>query len=325
DYALLEGCDLVVEAVFEDRAIKASVTRKAEEVIPPTAVFGSNTSTLPITGLAEASSRPAQFIGLHFFSPVERMPLVEVIRGERTSDEALAKSMDFIRAIHKTPIVVNDSRGFYTSRVFGTYITEGASMLLEGVAPALIENAGKMSGMPMPPLALADAVGLDLMHKVGAQTREDLGDAFVENPSSAVLKLLVVDHGRHGQKNGQGYYDYHEGGSKSLWSGLSEAFPPSTDQPDVEQLKRRYLFTQALETVRCVEEGVITSVADCDLGAILGWGFAPFTGGPLSYIDTYGVQDFIEEADRLAEQFGERFAVPNLLREMAREGRTFHG
>ncbi|MEL6178963.1 MAG: 3-hydroxyacyl-CoA dehydrogenase NAD-binding domain-containing protein, partial [Myxococcota bacterium] len=227
DYALLEGCDLVVEAVFEDRAIKASVTRKAEEVIPPTAVFGSNTSTLPITGLAEASSRPAQFIGLHFFSPVERMPLVEVIRGERTSDEALAKSMDFIRAIHKTPIVVNDSRGFYTSRVFGTYITEGASMLLEGVAPALIENAGKMSGMPMPPLALADAVGLDLMHKVGAQTREDLGDAFVENPSSAVLKLLVVDHGRHGQKNGQGYYDYHEGGSKSLWSGLSEAFPPS--------------------------------------------------------------------------------------------------
>ena len=325
DYALLEGCDLVVEAVFEDRGVKASVTQQAEAVIPAEAVFGSNTSTLPITGLAEASGRPERFIGLHFFSPVERMPLVEVIRGEQTSDAALAKSMDFIRAIGKTPIVVNDSRGFYTSRVFGTYITEGATMLREGILPALIENAGKMSGMPMPPLALADAVGLDLMHKVGEQTRADLGDAFVENPSNAVLELLVVQNGRHGQKNGKGYYDYQEDGSKRLWSGLAEAFPPADEQPGVDVLKRRYLFTQALETARCVEEGVITSAADCDLGAILGWGFAPFTGGPLSYIDTYGVAAFVEEADRLAARWGERFEAPELLRAMARDGRTFHG
>jgi 3-hydroxyacyl-CoA dehydrogenase/enoyl-CoA hydratase/3-hydroxybutyryl-CoA epimerase len=324
DYAALANCDFIVEAVFEDRGVKASVTKQAEAVLPERAVFGSNTSTLPITGLAEASARPGNFIGIHFFSPVEKMALVEVIRGEKTSDEALAKTLDYVQAIGKTPIVVNDARGFFTSRVFGTYIVEGFAMLLEGVSPALIENAGKATGMPMPPLALADEVGLSLMYQVGKQTREDLGDDAMGGPSPQVLSKIVGDLGRLGKKSGAGFYDY-EDRNKRLWPGLTKQFPSSpTASTDVEELQRRFLYTQAIETARVMEQGVLTAPEDADVGAVMGWGFAPWSGGPLSYIDGIGVQAFVAESDRLAAAYGDRFAVPDLLRTMAAEGTSFY-
>ncbi|MBM66416.1 MAG: 3-hydroxyacyl-CoA dehydrogenase [Myxococcales bacterium] len=323
-YSDLSGCQLVVEAVFEDREIKAEVTAKAEAQLDKDALFGSNTSTLPITGLAQASSRPDRFIGLHFFSPVERMPLVEVIVGKQSSDECLAHALDFIQQLGKTPIVVNDARGFYTSRVFGTYITEGLGLLAEGVDPNLIEAAGRASGMPMPPLALADEVGLELMHDVGLQTAKDLGDAYRPNPSTPVLQRMVVEAKRLGRKNQKGFYTYHER-KKTLWPELDALFPRATAQPEVEDLAERFLYTQALEAARCVEEGVLPSVADGDVGAILGWGFAPFTGGPFSYMDGLGLKHFVSRATALAAQHGERFQPPALLLEMAAHDRSFHG
>ena len=322
DYAELAGCDLVVEAVFEDRAVKADVTRKAEKSLGEGAFIASNTSTLPITGLAEAATRRENFIGLHFFSPVERMPLVEVIRAEHTSDETLAHALDFVQAIGKTPIVVNDARGFYTSRVFGTYITEGMVMLQEGIKPALIENAGKRSGMPMPPLGLADEVGLGLMYQVGQQTQADLGDAAPKNPSTAVLEALVQGNDRAGKRTGAGFYDYSADG-KRLWSGLAALYPPGA-QPAVTDLVERFLYTQALEAARCMDEGILLAAADADVGAVMGWGFAPYTGGPLSYIDTIGAAAFVDRADALAAQLGERFTPPPILRKMAAEGTRFY-
>jgi 3-hydroxyacyl-CoA dehydrogenase/enoyl-CoA hydratase/3-hydroxybutyryl-CoA epimerase len=315
---------LIIEAVFEDRAVKASVTEKTEAVVPTDCVFGSNTSTLPITGLAEAASRPENFIGVHFFSPVERMPLVEVIRGEKTSDACLARTLDYVQQIGKTPIVVNDARGFYTSRVFGTYVTEGIAMITEGIEPALIENAGKMSGMPMPPLGLADEVGVGLMHSVGAATKKDLGDAYKPNPSTPVLAFLVEEHERVGRKVGKGFYDYAEDGSRSLWTGLREKYPVVGEQPDVQELINRFLYVQALETARCMEQGVLLAPEDADVGAIMGWGFAPFTGGPLSLIDTVGAEAFADQCDRLAERFGDRFEVPQIIRDMAKTGGSFY-
>ena len=322
NYSDLEDCEIVVEAVFEKREVKATVTAAAEAVIAPDAVFGSNTSTLPITGLAQASSRPENFIGLHFFSPVERMPLVEVIRGEQTSDACLAKALDFVQAIGKTPIVVNDSRGFYTSRVFGTYITEGLVMLGEGIPPALIENAGKRTGMPMAPLALADEVGLGLMVQVGEQTREDLGEAAPDNPSTPILEK-IVSGGRTGKRGEGGFYDYPEGG-KRLWSGLSELWPVAEDSPSVDELEERLLYTQALEAARCMDQGILLSEEDADVGAILGWGFAPWSGGPLSYIDRIGSTEFVRRSKELAARYGDRFEPPPLLIEMARTGASFY-
>jgi len=322
DYGDLGGCDLVIEAVFEDREIKATVTRRAEEHLTPPAFIASNTSTLPITGLAEAASRPDHFIGLHFFSPVERMALVEVIRAEQTSDETLARALDYVQAIGKTPIVVLDSRGFYTSRVFGTYITEGMVMLREGVKPSLIENAGKRSGMPMPPLGLADEVGLGLMVQVGRQTRQDLGDEAPHNPSTPVLEAMVNDHDRAGKRQGAGFYDYANGGRK-LWPGLATLYPQG-EQPGVDDLVERFLFVQALEAARCMDQGILLAAADADVGAVMGWGFAPYTGGPLSYIDTMGAAAFVERADDLAQRHGDRFSPPPLLRKMARDGRSFY-
>lgn len=325
DYGQLEGCDLVIEAVFEDRGVKASVTQQAEAVIPKSAVFGSNTSTLPITGLAEASSRPENFIGVHFFSPVEKMALVEVIRGEKTTDECLAKTLDYIQQIRKTPIVVNDARGFYTSRVFGTYVTEGISMLADGIDPALIENAGKMSGMPMPPLGLADEVGLGLMHQVGIATKKDLGDAYKPNPSTPVLAWMVEENDRVGRKNGKGFYDYPEEGEKRLWAGLRDKYTPSVTQPTVEELQQRFLYVQALEAARAMDEGVLDVPEDGDVGAIMGWGFAPFTGGPFAMMDTVGIAAFVEQCDALAAKHGDQFDVPKLLRDMAATGKSFYG
>ncbi len=324
DYADLDGADLIIEAVFEDRGIKADVTAKAEAVIPETSVFGSNTSTLPISGLAEASARPKNFIGIHFFSPVEKMPLVEIIMGAETSDETLAKALDYVKRIRKTPIVVNDSRGFYTSRVFSTYVSEGIAMLGEGVIPALVENAGKGAGMPVGPLVLADEVSMTLMKHVRDQTREDLGDKYQPGPSEDVVDLFVDQLQRVGKKAGKGFYDYPEDGQKHLWPGLAEQFPVAVEQPDPEELEKRFLYIQAVETARCMEENVVTDPADADVGAIFGWGFAPHTGGVLSFIDTVGLEAFIAECDRLAQAHGPRFAPPKLLRDMAAKGETFY-
>ena len=327
DYSMLEGADLIVEAVFENRDIKAEVTAKAEDQIAETAVFGSNTSTLPITGLAESSKRPNNFIGIHYFSPVERMPLVEIIMGKETSQETLAKTMDYVQKIKKTPIVVNDSRGFFTSRVFGTYTGEGVAMLAEGIKPALIENAGKMTGMPMAPLALSDAVALDLAWKVSTQTKKDFeseGKEFPVTPMFSLLEEMVEKQGRYGKKNNKGFYEYPENGKKYLWPELSNLCKESDDQPDVEELKKRFLYIQALETAKCYEENVLTDVRDADIGAILGWGMAPWTGGTLSFIDMVGVKDFVAEADKLAQKYGERFTPCKLLRDMAAKNETFH-
>ncbi len=321
----LAGCDLVIEAVFEDRGVKADVTQKTLAVTGDGIVFGSNTSTLPITGLAEASSRPDNFIGLHFFSPVDRMPLVEIIMGEGTSDETLAKSIDYVKAIRKTPIVVNDSRGFYTSRVFGTYVREGLALLADGVAPALIENAGKMAGMPVGPLAMADEVSIDLMYKIGKQTREDMGDDYVPVPGDDLVVTMVEELGRLGRKSAKGFYDYPEKGDKRLWPGLAEQCPPAAEQPDVDEVKKRLMFIQSVETARCMEEGVVTEKRDADVGSIMGWGFPPFRGGVLSQVDTIGIQEFVAECDRLAQAYGPRFSPPKLLREMAEKGEGFYG
>jgi len=313
----------VVEAVFEDRAIKAAVTKEAVAVVGPSAVFGSNTSTLPITGLAEASPFPDRFIGLHFFSPVEKMQLVEVIVAQQTTDETLAWALDYVQAIGKTPIVVRDRRGFYTSRVFGTYVTEGMAMLQEGIAPALIENAGRAAGMPMPPLGLADEVGLALMFQVGKQTKADLGDAAPENPSTPVLEVLV-GLGRKGKRAGGGFYEYGADGSKSLWKGLAQHVPRAAVQPALADLVTRFLVVQCVEAARCVDEAVLISLEDADVGAILGWGFAPWTGGPLSYVDRLGAAGFAATADGLARRHGARYEPPALIRRMASSGSRFH-
>jgi len=325
DYADLKDCDLIIEAVFEAEDIKKDVTEKTEAVIGKDVVFASNTSTLPITGLAKNFTRPHQFIGIHFFSPVDKMPLVEIIMGEKTDDATLALALDYVSQIKKTPIVVNDSRGFYTSRCFGTYVTEGYAMVKEGVNPALIENAGKMAGMPVGPLAVGDEVALDLSYKVGMATRKALGDKYVPSPADDFVEKMVVELERFGRKNGKGNYVYPEdGGRKYLWPGLQEHFPLADEQPTVEEVKSRYMVRQAVEAARCFEEGVLIDASSGDIGAIFGWGFAPFTGGPFSFIDTYGVAEFVAEADRLAQAYGARFTPPQLLRDMAAKGETFY-
>jgi len=324
DYADLNGCDLVIEAVFENREIKAAVTARAEAVIPQTAIFASNTSTLPITGLAQASERPEQFIGIHFFSPVDKMPLVEIIVGRKTGEEAIARSLDYVQQLRKTPIVVNDSRGFYTSRCFMTFANEGMTMVAEGISPALIENAAKMTGMPVGPLAVIDEVTIELGYKIAMQAKVDLGDAFEPISGFAIMRTMVEELDRKGKRYGKGFYDYPEDGQKRLWPGLAEIYPPVAEQPPVAEVKNRLLAIQALETARCFEEGVLTHPADADLGAIFGWGFPPWTGGTLSFIDTMGIGKFVAECDRMAAAYGPRFAVSDWLRARAEKGEAFH-
>ena len=329
DFATLAGADLVIETVFEDRAVKEDVIRRAEAVIAEDAIFGSNTSTLPITSLAKASARPRNFIGIHFFSPVERMMLVEIIVGKKTGEAALARALDFARRIRKTPIVVNDSRGFYTSRVVETYIGEGHRMLTEGVPAAMIENAGRMAGMPVGPLSLNDEVAIDLTLKIMDATRADLGPDAVPEAEYRLIEEMVMKRGRLGRKNSKGFYDYPEsrGGRKRLWPGLAEMLPPVADPDalDFEKLKQRLLVVQALEAARCFAEGVITDVREADVGSILGFGFAPFTGGTLSYIDGIGAARFVALCRRLARKHGPRFRPNKLLNDMAKAGETFYG
>jgi len=326
DFALMEGCDLVIEAVFEDRGIKAEVTKKTEAVLAASATFASNTSTLPITGLATASVRPKQFIGLHFFSPVDKMPLVEIIMGAETSPETLAKGFDYVQQIKKTPIVVNDSRGFYTSRVFATYIMEGASLLLEGQHPRSIEMAGLKAGMPVGPLALHDEVSMSLSHHILEQTRKDFaaeGKVLPEHPANALVEKMVKTLDRPGKKAGKGFYDYPVGGEKQLWKGLAEQFPLAKAPLGQQEMIDRMMYVQANEAAKCHEENVVMTVADTNIGSIFGWGFAPHQGGALQFINAVGLAKFVARSEELAAKYGERFKPAALLKKMAAEGKRF--
>jgi len=326
DFVALKDCDLVIEAVFEDRKVKEEVIARAQNVIGDAAIFGSNTSTLPITSLAESFKDRPRFVGIHFFSPVERMGLVEIILGKETGDVALAAALDYVRAIRKTPIVVNDSRGFYTSRVVGTYLREGHLMLADGVPPAMIENVGRMAGMPVAPLALNDEVAVDLAWKILKATEADLGAKAIEPRQKALLGEMVEKRGRYGRKNGKGFYDYPQSGPKRLWPGLADLQPKKLDPDtiDVAVLKARLIAVQALETARCIEEGVVTDMREADVGSILGFGFAPFTGGTISYIDGMGSKAFVALCNKLAKDHGDRFNPCKLLLDMAKKGDTFY-
>lgn len=322
----LAGCDLIIEAVFENRELKAKVTAEAEAVMDATGVFASNTSTLPITGLAEKSSRPKQFVGLHFFSPADRMPLVEIIIGKETSDETLARAFDFVKQIKKTPIVVNDSRGFYTSRVFATYVLEGIALLEEGNHPRAIEAAGLQAGMPVGPLALTDEVSLSLIAHIRTQTNLDLAAEGKAIPNHSAYKVIdkMIALGREGKAKGAGFYEYpkEKDAKKYLWSGLLENFPNTVDLFERDMIDRM-LFIQSIETVRCFDENVLLTVPDANIGSIFGWGFAPFKGGTLQYINDYGVKAFVARAKELEAKYGERFAVPASLEKMAAEGKEY--
>lgn len=323
DMAELAGCGIVIEAVFEDRAVKADVTRRAEAAMDADAIFATNTSTLPITGLAEVSSRPASFVGLHFFSPVEKMPLVEVIRGEKTGEAAVAHAMDFVKRIRKTPIVVNDCPAFYANRAFGMYPFEAMTMLAEGVNPHLIENAGRLAGMPMPPLALIDEFSVELLHKAMKQGRLDQGAAYREQPQDEVLVAMVDELGRPGRKAGKGFYDHPAGGGKKLWPGLAQRFPLADEQPSLDDVRKRLMYSQSLEAARCVAEGIV-SIRDADVGSLLGWGFPAVLGGAISHIDMVGAARFVEECDRMARRHGQRFEAPQALRDMAAANGRYH-
>jgi 3-hydroxyacyl-CoA dehydrogenase / enoyl-CoA hydratase / 3-hydroxybutyryl-CoA epimerase len=330
DYGALKDCDLVIEAVFEDRKVKSDVIAKIQAVIGDKAVFASNTSTLPISSLAAEFKDPARFIGIHFFSPVARMMLTEIILGKQTGDHALAAALDYVRAIRKTPIVVNDSRGFYANRCVINYLLEGHLMLLEGIPPAMIENVARMAGMPVGPLALNDETALDLGLKIVRATESDLGPQAVNPAQKKLLEDMVEKHGRFGRKNGKGFYDYPQGQPKRLWPGLADLLPKKLTREqveaiDVEEIKQRVLAVQAVEAARTFEEEVVTDVREADVGSILGWGFAPFTGGTLSYIDMMGTKKFVELCRRLEKKYGARFAPPKLLIEMAEKDQTFYG
>ncbi|BES71917.1 3-hydroxyacyl-CoA dehydrogenase NAD-binding domain-containing protein [Marinobacter nanhaiticus D15-8W] len=324
----LAGCDLIIEAVFEDSDLKANVTREAEQKLVEGGLFASNTSTIPITQLARASEHPERFIGLHFFSPVDKMQLVEIIAGEQTSDDTLARAFDYVQQIGKIPIVVNDSRGFFTSRVFGTFVNEGVAMVREGIHPASIENAGILAGMPVGPLAVCDEVSLTLIQHVRNQSRKDIeaaGKSWTPHPAEAVIDRMVDEFNRKGKAAGAGFYDYPESGKKQIWQGLVNTFTnhEKAAATDLQTLKDRLLFIQSIETVRCLEEGVLRTVEDANIGSIFGIGFAAWSGGAIQFINQYGVRAFTERARILAEQFGERFAPPRLLLEKAERNTRF--
>ncbi|MEO3386368.1 3-hydroxyacyl-CoA dehydrogenase NAD-binding domain-containing protein [Mesorhizobium sp. CAU 1741] len=326
DYKDLDGCDLVIEAVFEDSEVKKGATEQTEAVIAKDAIFASNTSTIPITSLAKNSKRPANFIGIHFFSPVDKMMLVEIILGKKTEDKAIATAIDYVRAIKKTPIVVNDTRGFYVNRCVLRYMSESYQMLIEGVPPAMIENAAKMAGMPVGPLALTDETAIDLAQKIMKQTIRDMGEKAVDKDQFELINTMVDKHGRFGRKNGKGFYDYPEKPAKKhLWPELKTLYPQQdADKIDVEELKQRFLVTIALEAARVMEEGIVTDPREADVGSILAFGFAPYTGGALSYIDGMGLETFLKLSKHLQKKYGAQFKAPKLLSDMADKGETFY-
>lgn len=323
DYADLAECDLVVEAVFEDNAVKEEVLKAVCAAVPESTVIASNTSTIPITDLATYVTSPERFIGLHFFSPVEKMPLLEIISGQATSTATLAAAFDFAKALSKTPIDVNDGRAFFTTRVVSSYVAEGMALLREGVAPALIENAGKLAGMPMGPLRLADMVNLDLAVKIADQTATDLGPEFSEPPGIQVAREMVA-MGRLGEKSGAGFYD-HQSHETSLWSGLATQFEQRTDQPSLDQVTDRLMLIQATETLRCADDGVLKNAIDADLGSILGWGFAPQSGGIASYIDGVGPKTVLDKLETLSGACGSRFNPPEYLRSLVAQNASLNG
>ncbi|WP_415402058.1 3-hydroxyacyl-CoA dehydrogenase NAD-binding domain-containing protein [Tateyamaria sp. SN3-11] len=325
DLDALKGCDLIIEAVFEDPKVKADITAKVEAVIPEDCIFASNTSTLPISELAKASKNQEQFIGIHFFSPVEKMLLVEIIKGKETGDRAVAKALDYVRQIRKTPIVVNDARFFYANRCIIPYVNEGARMVTEGVEPALIENAAKLVGMPLGPLQLTDETAIDLGAKIARATMAAMGDDYPKSGADDLIFWLEAE-GRLGRKANAGFYSYDEKGKRiGLWDGLNVKYPLADDQPEVVEVQHRLLFSQVLEAVRALEEGVLMDIREGDVGAILGWGFAPWSGGPLSWLDIIGAPYAAERCDQLEAKYGERFKCPALLREMAEKNQTFYG
>jgi len=324
DYAALSGCDLIVEAVFEDPKVKADVTAKVDAATGPDTIFATNTSTLPITSLSKASARPANFIGIHFFSPVDKMNLVEIIRGKETSDTAVAKALDYVRQIRKTPIVVNDARFFYANRCIIPYINEGIRMLAEGVEPALVENAAKLVGMPLGPLQLVDETSIDLGVKIAKATKAAMGDAYPDGAVDAVI-FRMADQGRLGKKSSAGFYSYDATGKREgLWDGLAAQYPVADAQPDLTEVQHRLLMAQVLEAVRALEDGVLTDIREGDVGAILGWGFAPWSGGPFSWLDIIGAARAVEICDRLTAAHGARFTAPALLRDLAAKGDSFY-
>jgi 3-hydroxyacyl-CoA dehydrogenase/enoyl-CoA hydratase/3-hydroxybutyryl-CoA epimerase len=324
DYAALAGCDLIVEAVFEDPKVKAEVTAKVEAVVGADCIFATNTSTLPISTLAKASARPANFIGIHFFSPVDKMMLVEIIRGKETGDVAVAKALDYVRQIRKTPIVVNDARFFYANRCIIPYINEGIRMLAEGVEPALVENAAKLVGMPLGPLQLVDETSIDLGVKIAKATKAAMGDAYPDGAVDTVL-FWMADQGRLGKKSNAGFYAYDAGGKREgLWDGLAAQYPVAADQPSLSTVQHRLLMAQVLEAVRALEDGVLTDIREGDVGAILGWGFAPWSGGPFGWLDIIGAARAVEICDALTATHGARFTAPQMLRDMAAKGEAFY-
>lgn len=324
DLNALKDCDLIVEAVFEDPAVKADMTKKVEAIISEDCIFASNTSTLPITGLAEASVRPEQFIGIHFFSPVEKMLLVEIIKGKDTGPRAVAKALDYVRQIRKTPIVVNDARFFYANRCIIPYANEAARMVTEGIAPTLIDNAAQQLGFPVGPIQLGDETSIDLAAKIARATKAAMGNEY---PASEADDLVfwMEDIGRLGRKAKAGYFDYDEKGKRiGYWKGVHDKYPLLEQQPELSLVQERLMYAQVLEAVRALEEGVLEDIREGDVGAILGWGFAPWSGGPFSWLDIVGAARAVERCDALAAEFGERFSPPSLLREMASSGQSFY-
>ena len=325
DYAALKGVDLIVEAVFEDPRVKAEVTKKAEAAAGAEMIYATNTSTLPISSLAAASARPEQFIGIHFFSPVDKMMLVEIIKGRATGPRAVAKALDFVRAIRKTPIVVNDARFFYANRCIIPYINEGIRMVAEGVEPALVENAAKLVGMPLGPLQLVDETSIDLGVKIANATKAAMGADYPDGAVDDVL-FWMADQGRLGRKSNAGFYAYSDKGERlEIWDGLAAKYPADKVQPSLADVQHRLLFAQVLEAVRALEDGVLTDIREGDVGAILGWGFAPWSGGPFSWLDMLGAGRAVDLCRGLTAQYGPRFHTPALLREMAEKGETFYG
>ncbi len=324
DYDALKGCDLIIEAVFEDPKVKAEVTKNVLKVVGEDCIFATNTSTLPITELAKASDTPENFIGIHFFSPVEKMMLVEIIKSQQTGERAVAKALDYVRQIRKTPIAVNDARFFYCNRCIIPYINEGIRMVAEGVAPALIDNAARQLGFPVGPLQLVDETSIDLGAKIARATKAAMSEDY---PDAAVDEVIfwMEGEGRLGRKAGAGFFDYdNKGKRQGYWPGLAGKYPPAQDQPDLYEVQHRLMFAQVLEAVRALEDGVLEDIREGDVGAILAWGFAPWSGGPFSWLDIIGTPYAAERCDELTEKFGARFTTPPLLREMAAQNQGFY-